>query len=62
MNEIEHVGGVAWYQAPIPRKWHRCRAQTRGWVRLYGVERCACGAIRLNGRVWMERNTRFVVP
>jgi hypothetical protein len=56
--EIEHVGGVAWHQAPIPRRWHRCRAQTYGQHGLDQIERCACGGIRLNGQVWLERNSR----
>jgi hypothetical protein len=56
--EMEHVGGVAWWKAPVPRRWHRCRAQTRGRRCFDEIERCACGAIRLNGGVWLERNTR----
>lgn len=58
--EVEHVDGIPWYDASIPRKIHRCKPQTRGyynWVNY--VERCACGAIRLykNDR-WIDKNSR----
>jgi hypothetical protein len=56
--EIEHLDGVAWHAAPIPRRWHWCRAQTSGWYGLSRIERCACGAIRYDGRAWMDRNAR----
>ena len=29
---IEHRGGVPWWKAPLPRRLHRCRAQTSGLV------------------------------
>ena len=62
MPFIEHRDGVPWHDAPVPRKWHRCSAQSWGWVGSYGlryVERCACGAIRLHKKhPWDERNTR----
>lgn len=58
-TEIWDRGGVSWHKAPRPRRWHRCRVQTRGWFNDFDlVERCACGAIRLNGRSWLERNQR----
>ena len=55
---IESVGGIAWQDAPLPYRWHRCRPQTRGWFGLNYTERCACGATRLDGRYgnWMEKN------
>jgi hypothetical protein len=54
---IESLGGTNWNDAPLPRWWHRCRPQTRGWLDLDYVERCACGAIRLSpGDLWAERN------
>jgi hypothetical protein len=57
--DIKHVGGVTWYDAPKPRRWHRCKVQTSGWIGFDLVERCACGAIRRNGRGgWFERNSR----
>lgn len=54
----EHVNGVRWHEAPLPRRWHRCRTQTSGWVGLTRVERCACGALSRNGGRWLERNSR----
>jgi len=57
--ELEHRDGVPWWSAPLPRRWHRCRWQTRGWVGLSaGMERCACGAARYPGRAWLFRNAR----
>jgi hypothetical protein len=59
ITEIEHVDGIWWYEAPRPRRWHRCKPWTSGWMDLFGrVDRCACGAIRYNGRGWIERNSR----
>lgn len=58
-TEIWDRGGVSWHKAPLPRRWHRCRVQTRGWFNEFDlVERCACGAIRLDGGSWLERNQR----
>ncbi len=57
----ENLGGVSWHDAPIPRRWHRCGAQSRALFSSGYVERCACGAIRANrflGSCWLERNTR----
>lgn len=31
--QIEHRDGIEWHQAPIPPRWHRCKAQTRGLTR-----------------------------
>lgn len=56
-NYIESLGGVDWNEAPLPYPWHRCAAQTRGWIGLSYTERCACGAIRMrNSGPWLERN------
>lgn len=52
----EHLYGVRWHEAPLPRRWHRCWAQTTGWYGVTRVERCACGGIRLDGRRWSDRN------
>lgn len=47
----------AWLLAPLPRRLHRCRVIQSGFLgRL--VERCACGAIRVDNGSWMERNSR----
>jgi hypothetical protein len=56
--ELVHANGVPWWEAKVPHRWHRCRVQTSGVHRFVQVERCACGAIRLDGRVWLERNSR----
>ena len=56
---IESAGGIDWCDAPLPRRFHRCRTQTRGWLRFSYVERCACGATRLRpGKFWIGRNER----
>ena len=52
------VDGVYWYEAKMPRRFHRCYAHTTGVVGLNLVERCACGAIRYSGSGWMEKNSR----
>lgn len=59
-NWIEHLDGIPWYKAPIPRRWHRCKPQTKGWLRYFTrVQRCACGGIRMDGHHgWAERNSR----
>lgn len=57
-SDIDHRDGVAWYDAPIPRRWHRCFVQTDGWLGLTRVWRCPCGAVALNGGPWDERNSR----
>lgn len=58
-THIEDMDGVPWHQAPRPRRRHRCTAQTRALTsRMRYVERCACGAIRIDRAVWLERNSR----
>jgi len=55
---VHHLDGVRWWEAPLPRRWHRCRAQTRGrWGHDTSVRRCACGAIDL-GLGWGQKNAR----
>ena len=58
LESVEDLDGVSWHKAPVPRRFHCCRPQTRGRLesefRL--VERCACGATRLDGSgPWMSR-------
>ncbi len=56
----EDLYGVGWHDARRPRRWHRCRPQTRGVFSSVYTERCACGALRSSetlGR-WVDRNTR----
>lgn len=50
---MAHKDGVPWWEAPIPRWWHRCRPQTVGMA----VERCACGSINTPFG-WHDRNSR----
>lgn len=54
---IEHLDGVRHGDAPLPRRWHRCHAQSRAFMSLRLLERCPCGAVRV-GRHWAERNSR----
>lgn len=55
---LSHLDGVPWFEAPIPAPTHACWVQTRGGRMLDLVERCACGAITMNGeRPWLERNS-----
>jgi hypothetical protein len=56
---MEHRGGVSWMTAPVPHRLHLCAAQTRGVMQWFTcVERCACGAMRMDGRRWTGRNER----
>lgn len=58
-TEVWDRGGVSWHEAPIPSRWHRCQVQTYGYLNWFElVERCACGAIRMDGRSWLSRNER----
>ena len=43
---LRNLDGVSWREAPIPRRLHRCRAQTVGREMFIVHERCACGALR----------------
>lgn len=53
------LDGIPWYEAEIPCRWHRCKTQTKGYAGSFTVYRCACGAIRLNGRgPWRDKNSR----
>lgn len=59
-TKIEHLSGVSWSKAPLPRRVHRCTPQTRGWIDYFTeVQRCPCGAIRGAGDPrWQEKNSR----
>lgn len=64
--DIQHLDGVAWHDAPIPRRQHRCWVQTSGWIGLSQYCRCACGAVCNSPEKgypaatwhWMNRNSR----
>jgi hypothetical protein len=59
MTFVWNENDVEWWKAPLPRWWHRCKPQTTGVISESLVERCACGAIRLDGSgFWGERNSR----
>lgn len=56
----QHLGGVPWHEAPLPRRLHRCTPQTRdSGLR---IVRCACGAVgrmvRWGRLSWESRNSR----
>ena len=55
---VHHLDGVQWWEAPLPRRWHRCRAQTLGRTNGTPVRRCACGAMDIGGLGWGEKNAR----
>lgn len=56
---IKHKDGVPWWEAPVPRRFHRCRVQTMGKLGSEWIYRCACGAVggpKWPG--WINRNAR----
>lgn len=56
----EHRDGIPWDQAPLPRRFHWCRAWTVGYSPALGrVERCACGAHAYGSMGgWSGKNSR----
>jgi hypothetical protein len=63
LESVADLDGVSWFDAPVPSRWHRCTAQTKGFFRDSGVvHRCACGAISRGDGYWMERNSRLQRP
>jgi hypothetical protein len=59
--EIHNRDGIWWYDAPRPRRLHRCTPWTQAWSgpeNMRYTERCACGSIRFrrNGG-WSDRNS-----
>lgn len=58
---ISNRNGVFFLEAPMPRKWHRCKVQTSART-IYGtIHKCACGASRVGRVGWSGKNTRIVV-
>lgn len=53
---IESVDGIMWGTGALPRPWHKCGPQTRGWLGLDYTERCNCGATRFSNSPWMHKN------
>lgn len=59
LEDRENKNGLWWYQAPLPRRWHKCSPWSSCWINLFDrVERCTCGAIRYNKGTWHEKNSR----
>lgn len=50
--ELYNLDDVNWADAPRPPLFHRHWAQTKGWVGLREVWRCACGALGEPGKRW----------
>ena len=56
---MRHLDGIPYWDAKTPRRWHRCKPQTRGFFDGALVERCACGGISsASSSIWHERNTK----
>lgn len=64
VGTIHAVDDVWWYDAPLPRRWHRCRPWTTGTIEgdhlgPTPIHRCACGAMRFGETgPWIHRNER----
>ena len=58
-TRIWDLDGVSHLEADTPSYFHFCWAQTRGFVNYFTfVERCPCGAIKLDHeRKWRDRNS-----
>ena len=56
--EFTHKGGLPWWEAARPFWLHRCKPHTIARVDMDQVERCACGAFRVNRRRWWDKNSR----
>lgn len=50
------LGGVPWYEAPAPPRWHRHVPHSVGWFEPGdAVSVCPCGAIRAESEGWWAR-------
>jgi hypothetical protein len=59
-NQVRHLDGVSWLDAPVPRRRHSCWVQTWGTLNWFtDVYRCPCGGIN-RGDGWFEKNARKV--
>jgi hypothetical protein len=58
VNDTEHIDGVPWFDSPVPKQRHHCWPQTHEWQGVTRRQRCACGAARINGGLWINRNAR----
>lgn len=60
-DDIQHLDGIPWHDAPVPSRWHRCQPQTMGYLNYFTlIERCACGALRRDRDHlgWTDKNSR----
>lgn len=55
---VSQAEASAWMRAPLPLRFHRCVPTTTALLITGRVERCACGGIRLDGGMWLRRNSR----
>jgi hypothetical protein len=55
---LTHADDVPWWLAKVPATRHRCKPQSDGWRGVEHIERCACGAVRVNDGTWINRNAR----
>src|ERR1700689_4726763 len=54
---IECLDGIMWGKSVLPRRWHYCTPQTRGWIGVNYTERCNCGAWRDHcDEKWIRKN------
>lgn len=53
---VQHKDGIWWFEAPLPRRWHKCKTHTIALLGTGLVRRCRCGAISWNGGMWIEKN------
>lgn len=59
LHHVTNRDGIWWRRAPLPPRWHICTAWTTGRLADGAlVERCACGAWRLGGGSWFDKNLR----
>lgn len=57
--DLENRDGLWWYEAPLPTRFHRCRAWTTQWIgETKRIQRCSCGSVRMGLGRWMEKNSR----
>lgn len=52
-----HKDGIPWDEAPIPRRWHRCKVQTEEWFGLRQYPLCSCGGLK-TPYGWTMKNSR----
>ncbi|KAA2254282.1 hypothetical protein F0L68_30615 [Solihabitans fulvus] len=55
-RQLRHWGGVPWWLARLPVRWHRCHSRTHD-LRTDAYW-CACGASTDQNRRWCNRNSR----